>query len=116
MLQNGKTLDSVVTVSFNNCGKLNGKSINMKLIYSDIVTKGNSPLLYWTAYGSSMASNNEWWYKLIEHVTVKIYFYYSNSNTPINLNTGYLSIFSEDPEEGASSKHLLIDIYTKKHE
>ncbi len=104
MLQNGKTLDSVVTVSFNNCGKLNGKSINMKLIYSDIVTKGNSPLLYWTAYGSSMASNNEWWYKLIEHVTVKIYFYYSNSNTPINLNTGYLSIFSEDPEEGASSK------------
>ena len=99
----GKILDSVITVKFNNCGKLNGKSIDMKLIYSDIVTKGKGPLLYWSAYGNSMASNNEWWYRHIEHVDVKIYFYYSGSSTPINLKTSYLSIFSEDPNEGASS-------------
>ena len=100
----GKTLNSVVTVKFNNCGKLSGKAIDMKLIYSDIVTKGEPPLLYWTAYGKSMASSNEWWYRNIEHATVQIYFYYANSNMPITLNTAYLSLFSEDPNEGASSK------------
>lgn len=100
----GKTLNSVVTVKFSNCGKLNGKAIDMKLIYSDIVTKGEPPLLYWTAYGKSMASSNEWWYRNIEHATVQIYFYYANSNTPITLNRAYLSLFSEDPNEGASSK------------
>lgn len=101
---NGKILDSVITVKFNNCGKLNGKSIDMKLIYSDIVTKGKGSLLYWSAYGTSMTSNNEWWYRQIEHVTVKIYFYESGSSIPINLNTAYLSLFSEDKNEGASSK------------
>lgn len=100
----GKILDSVITVKFNHCGTLNGKSIDMKLIYSDIVSKGKDPLLYWSAYGKSMTSNNEWWYRQIEHVTVKIYFYDSGSNTPINLNTAYLSLFSEDKNEGASSK------------
>ena len=100
----GKTLNSVVTVKFSNCGKLNGKAIDMKLIYSDIVTKGEPPLLYWTAYGKSMASSNEWWYRNIEHATVQIYFYYANSNTPITLNRAYLSLFSEDHNEGASSK------------
>ena len=99
----GKNLNSVVTVKFNNCGKLNNKSIDMKLVYSDIVTKGNNPMLYWSAYGKNMATNNEWWYSNIEHVTVKIYFYYSGSNTPIPLNTAYLSLFSEDRNEGASS-------------
>ena len=100
----GRTLNSVVTVKFNNCGKIDGKAIDMKLVYSDIVTKGNSPILYWTAYGTSMASSNEWWYRNIEHATVNIYFYYTNSNTPITLNTAYLSLFSEDPNEGASSQ------------
>lgn len=99
----GKNLSSVVTVKFNNCGKLNNKSIDMKLVYSDIVTKGDNPMLYWSAYGKNMATDNEWWYSNIEHVTVKIYFYYSASNTPINLNTAYLSLFSEDRNEGASS-------------
>lgn len=101
---NGKILDSVITVKFNNCGKLNGKSIDMKLIYCDIVTKGKGPLLYWSAYGNTMTSNNEWWYRHIEHLTAKIYFYESGSSIPINLKTSYLSIFSEDPNEGASSK------------
>ncbi len=100
----GKTLNSVVTVKFSNCGKLNGKAIDMKLIYSDMVTKGEPPLLYWTAYGKTMASSNEWWYRNIEHATVQIYFYYANSNTQITLNRAYLSLFSEDPNEGASSK------------
>lgn len=99
----GKTLNSVVTVNFNNCGKLNNKPINMKLVYTDIVTKGDTPCLYWSAYGKNMNTNNEWWYRNIEHVTVKIYFYYSGSNTPITLNTAYLSLFSEDRNEGASS-------------
>lgn len=100
----GKILNSVITVKFSNCGKLNGKAIDMKIIYSDIVTKANNPLFYWTAYGKSMASSNEWWYGNIEHATVKIYFYLANSNTPITLNTAYLSLFSEDPNEGASSQ------------
>lgn len=100
----GKTLNSVITVKFSNCGKLNGKAIDMKLVYSDIVTKANNPLFYWTAYGKSMTSSNEWWYGNIEHATLKIYFYNLNSNTPITLDTAYLSLFSEDPNEGASSK------------
>ena len=102
--RSGKVLDSVVTVKFNNCGKLNGKTIDMKLIYSDIVVKGDSPFLYWSAYGNSMTTNNEWWYSKIEHITINIYFYYSGSNTPITLDTAYLSLFSEDRNEGASSK------------
>ena len=100
----GKILNSVITVKFNNCGKLNGKAIDMKLEYSDIVAKASNPLFYWTSYRKSMASSNEWWYGNIEHATVKIYFYYLNSATPITLNTAYLSLFSEDPNEGASSK------------
>ena len=102
----GKTLDSVITVEFNNCGKLNNKAINMKLVYSDIVTKGNNPLMYWSAYGTSMNNNNEWWYRLIEHINVKIYFYYVGSNTPITLNTSYLSIFSEDPNERSIFQYI----------
>lgn len=102
--KSGKVLDSVVTVKFNNCGKLNGKAIDMKLVYSDIVTKGEAPFLYWSAYGNAMATNNEWWYRKIEHVTINIYFYYAGSNTPITLDTAYLSLFSEDKNEGASSK------------
>lgn len=105
----GKTLDSIITVKFNNCGKLNGKAIDMKLIYSDIVIRegssilGDIPFLYWSAYGTSMATKNEWWYHNIEHVTVKVYFYDSGSSMPIPLNTAYLSIFSEGNGEGASS-------------
>lgn len=102
----GKILDSIITVKFNNCGKLNGKNIDMKLVYSDIVTKGNNPLLYWSAYGTSMSNDNEWWYRLIEHVTVKIYFYYSGSSTPLTLNTTYLSIFSEDPNERSIFQYI----------
>lgn len=103
-VKSGKVLDSVITVKFNNCGKLNGKAIDMKLVYSDMVAKGDSPFLYWSAYGNAMTTNNEWWYRKIEHVTINIYFYYSGSNTPITLDTAYLSLFSEDKNEGASSK------------
>lgn len=99
----GKKLDSIITVKFNNCGKLNNKSIDMKLVYSDIVTKGSNPYLYWSAYGKNRTTKNEWWYDNIEHITIKIYFYDSSSNTPITLNTAYLSLFSEDKDEGASS-------------
>lgn len=100
----GKTIDSVITVKFNNCGNLNGRPIDMKLVYSDFVAKGERPFLYWSAYGNSMKTNNEWWYRNIEHMTVNIYFYYTGSNTTINLDTAYLSLFSEDRNEGASSK------------
>lgn len=102
--KSGKVLDSIITVKFNKCGKLKGKTIDMKLVYSDIVVKGDSPFLYWSAYGNAMTTNNEWWYRKIEHVTINIYFYYSGSNTPITLDTAYLSLFSEDKNEGASSK------------
>ena len=102
--KSGKVLDSVITVKFNNCGKLNGKAIDMKLVYSDMVVKGDCPFLYWSAYGNAMATNNEWWYRKIEHVTINIFFYYSGSNTPITLDTAYLSLFSEDRNEGASSQ------------
>lgn len=72
----GQTLDSTITVNFSNCGTLNGRAIDMKLIYSDIVTNGNNPYLYWSAFGSQMLSSNEWWYQNVEHVNIDIYFYY----------------------------------------
>ncbi|MBO5476713.1 MAG: MucBP domain-containing protein, partial [Clostridia bacterium] len=99
----GQTLDSRVTVDFSNCGTLNGRPINMKLVYSDIVTNGADAYLYWSAFGSTMTSNNEWWYACIEHVNVDIYFYYVGESTPINIDVAYLSIFSEDNGEGAGS-------------
>ena len=102
----GQSLNSTVTVKFNNCGTLNGKAIDMKLIYSDIVTSDANSYLYWSAFGSTMLSSNEWWYQNIEHVNIDIYFYYHGQTTPINIDTAYLSIFSEDDGEGAGSSQI----------
>ena len=100
----GRSLDSTINVYFKNCGTLNGKSIDMRLIYSDMVSRSDgTPFLYWSAFGTTMTSNNEWWYQCIEHVKVDIYFYYSGESSPINLDRAYLSLFSEDNGEGASS-------------
>ena len=99
----GQNLNSTITVFFNNCGTLNGRPIDMKLIYSDIVTNKANSYLYWSAFGSHMLSSNEWWYEGVEHVNADIYFYYHGESSPININTAYLSIFSEDENEGAGA-------------
>ena len=112
----GKTLNSTITVDFKNCGTLNGKPINMKLIYSDIITSNSGSYLYWSAFGSVMKSTNEWWYSNVEHLKIDVYFYYTDSNTPINIDTAYLSIFSEDQNEGASSSTSKEEyLYTTTH-
>ena len=112
----GKTLNSTITVDFKNCGTLNGKPINMKLIYSDIITSNSGSYLYWSAFGSVMKSTNEWWYNNVEHLKIDVYFYYTDSNTPINIDTAYLSIFSEDQSEGASSSTSKEEyLYTTTH-
>ncbi len=112
----GKTLNSTITVDFKNCGTLNGKPINMKLIYSDIITSSSGSYLYWSAFGSVMKSTNEWWYNNVEHLKIDVYFYYTDSNTPINIDTAYLSIFSEDQNEGASSSTSKEEyLYTTTH-
>ena len=99
----GQNLNSTITVFFNNCGTLNGRPIDMKLIYSDIVTNKENSYLYWSAFGSHMLSSNEWWYEGVEHVNADIYFYYHGESSPININVAYLSIFSEDENEGAGA-------------
>ena len=112
----GKNLNSTITVDFKNCGTLNGKPINMKLIYSDIITSNSGSYLYWSAFGSIMKSTNEWWYNNVEHLKIDVYFYYTDSNTPINIDTAYLSIFSEDQNEGASSSTSKEEyLYTTTH-
>ena len=112
----GKNLNSTITVDFKNCGTLNGKPINMKLIYSDIITSNSGSYLYWSAFGSVMKSTNEWWYSNVEHLKIDVYFYYTDSNTPINIDTAYLSIFSEDQNEGASSSTSKEEyLYTTTH-
>ena len=112
----GKNLNSTITVDFKNCGTLNGKPINMKLIYSDIITSNSGSYLYWSAFGSVMKSTNEWWYNNVEHLKIDVYFYYTDSNTPINIDTAYLSIFSEDQNEGASSSTSKEEyLYTTTH-
>ena len=111
-----KTLNSTITVDFKSCGTLNGKPINMKLIYSDIITSNSGSYLYWSAFGSVMKSTNEWWYSNVEHLKIDVYFYYTDSNTPINIDTAYLSIFSEDQSEGASSSTSKEEyLYTTTH-
>ena len=99
----GQNIDSVVTAKFNNCGTLNGRPIDMRLVYSDIVSNKAGSYLHWSAFGSVMMSTNEWWYGNIEHVNVDIYFYYHGETTPIYLDLAYLSLFSEDNGEGASA-------------
>ena len=99
----GQNLNSTITVFFTNCGTLNGRPIDMKLIYSDIVTNKENSYLYWSAFGSNMLSSNEWWYEGVEHVNADIYFYYHGESSPININVAYLSIFSEDENEGAGA-------------
>ena len=104
-------IDSVVTVLYEDCGTLNGETIDMKLIYSDIAvtsireSKGEKPFFYWTAYGTEddQVDENEWWYSDIEHAIVDIYFYYSGSSTPISLDCAYISQYSLNTGEGACS-------------
>ncbi len=110
----GQTLNATVTAAFNNCGTLNGRAIDMRLVYSDIVTSGANAYLYWTAFGTNMASANEWWYNCVEHMKIEIYFYYHGENTPIQLKNAFLSIYSEDQDEGASSTTSVEEfIYTQ---
>ena len=97
------SLDSTVTVKYKNCGTLAGKPIDIKLVYSDMISYGNNPYLDWSAFGSVMKNTNEWEYLDMEHLTVDVYFYYSGENTPLYINLGYLSIFSEDKGEASSS-------------
>ena len=97
------SLDSTVTVKYKNCGTLAGKPIDIKLIYSDMISHGNNPYLDWSAFGSVMKNTNEWEYLDMEHLTVDVYFYYSGEDTPLYINLGYLSIFSEDKGEASSS-------------
>ena len=107
MYQAGDKLDSVVTAKFSKCGTLNGKTIDIKVVCSDIVIKGTEDWqLSWTAYGTTdkMINFNEWWYYNTEHVKVNVYFYYTGSNTPITFNNAYLSIYSEDKDEGCASQ------------
>ena len=111
-----KTLDLNVTAFFENCGTIGNKNIDMKIVYSDIVTgtredvthqtwDPNKTYLYWSNYGTidGMNSDNEWFYLRMQHCKVDIYFYYHGETTPINLDCAYLSIFSEDKDEGSST-------------
>ncbi|MGN1013203.1 MAG: SpaA isopeptide-forming pilin-related protein [Clostridia bacterium] len=97
-------IDSTITANFYNCGMLNGRSVNMKIVYSDIVVNNSGDCyFYWSAFGTNKNSDNEWWYNGVEHAKVRIYFYYSNGEAITNLKNVYLSIFSEDENEGAKS-------------
>ena len=101
-------IDTTITVNYYNCGTLNGRSINMKLVYSDLVVNtAEDCYLYWSAFGTNKISDNEWWYNGIEHAKVRIYFYYSDGSQITNLSNAYLSIFSEDENEGAKSETCL---------
>lgn len=99
----GQQLDTTLTVYCRECGTLNGRSVDIKLIYDDIVTNESNIDFRWSAFKSNMTSNNEWGFRYVNHVHCKIYFYYTGENTPIHLDRAYLSIFSEDRYEGASS-------------
>ena len=100
-----KKLDATITLNFSNCGTLNSKAIDMKLIYSDIysapkqnITGYDTKTFWWTAYGtpSQQTNTNEWFEVGFSRYNVDISFYYHNSNTPIKLENAYFTLYSED--------------------
>ena len=102
---NGQRLDTTINVTFRNCGTINGRPMDMKIVYSDIVVNNASDCyVYWSAFGTTKNSDNEWWYNGIEHMTARIYFYDAATGQQLtNLKNTFLTIYSEDTNEGAKS-------------
>ncbi len=110
----GKKIDAIVTTLFKNCGTLNGKSIDMKIIYSNMIASTSiyypdESFLFWKTYGTieNQKADNEWWYAGIEKVDIDVSFYYHDENTPIYLDNAYISIYSEDKGEGIYSSQAI---------
>ena len=110
-VSDGESIDSTITTIFKNCGTLNNRKVDLKIVYSGIVAgksteNVNKAVLHWTAYGveENQISSNEWWYGGIEKVDAEINFYYHGESNPINLERAYLSIYSQDKGEAISAK------------
>ena len=103
---NSARLDDTVTAMFTNCGTLNGRAIDMKLVYSDIVITDKSMnvsaftsrTFTWTAFGTvgQQTDANEWFAAGFKAYTLRTYIYYSGESTPIHLSDKYISFYSED--------------------
>lgn len=117
-------VDIEVTAMFENCGTINDKDIDMKIVYSDFysapkytgtssyqASRSNSKVLWWTAYGTidDQTANNEWFQRGFQNINAKFYFYYHGETTAIPLEVAYFTLYSEDGNtaghsEAASSK------------
>ena len=102
--------DLEVTAKFKDCITIDGKSVDMTIVYSDFYTYDfytsssnllgtgtSSGFLSWSAYGNeeNQTDSNEWFYAF-PAVNLKIYFCYSGEDTPINIYKGYFTLYSED--------------------
>ena len=94
-----------LTVTYSNCGTLNGNNIDVVLTYSDFWTAtetGNqrydTKTLWWTAYGTpeEQNSDNEWFMVGFSKFNLDIKFKYHNSNSFINLDNAYFTLYSMD--------------------
>ena len=107
-------VDIEVEAFFEDCGVLNGQSVDMKIVYTDFYSakeylggdsnenlKNNSKILWWTAYGEQTNQNvdNEWYQRGFENINMKIYFYINNSEM-LPLETVYCSFYGIDGENG----------------
>ena len=121
-------VDIEVTAMFENCGTLNDKNIDMKIIYSDfysapeytgtssyLASRSNSKVLWWTAYGTidDQTANNEWFQRGFQNINAKFYFYYHGETTPIPLNIAYFTLYSEDGNDAGHSEAASSKIATK---
>lgn len=118
-------VDIEVEAFFENCGTLNDKNIDMKIVYSDFYSAeeyigedetekelNNSKVLWWTAYGIKDNQNidNEWYQRGFENINMKIYFYINGEETIVPLENAYFSFYGLEGEneghtEAISSKN-----------
>lgn len=79
----------------------------MKLSIYNVIVLGSdncnsvyaTPFMYWTNYGSTQKSTNEWFYVGIESFYMDIYFYNHSSGSLITFSNIFTSFFSLDVYE-----------------
>lgn len=100
-----------LTVTYNNCGTLNGKNVDIVLTYSDFYTApktGNdrydTKTLWWTAYGTPQQQNgdNEWFMVGFSKFNFDIKLRDHQTGSFISIDNAYFTLYSMDGNTDSS--------------
>ena len=94
-----------ITVTYSDCGTLNGKPIDAVFTYSDFYTspetgeyRFDTKTLWWTAYGpvTNQVDANEWWFVGFSRINMDVRFRYHGESDFIPIENGYFTLYSMD--------------------